>query len=102
MSIKKQYLKSKPECKVTFRLTRKAAAGASKACVAGDFNGWQPAAAPMKALKSGDFTITLNLESGRSYQYRYIVDGNHWITDDEADSYASSGFADNQNGVVVV
>lgn len=102
MSIKKRYLKSKPECKVTFRLTRTAAAGASKACIAGDFNDWQPAATPMKALKGGDFTVTLDLQSGREYQYRYIVDGHQWITDDDADRYTGSGFADHQNGVVVV
>lgn len=102
MSVKKQYLKSKPACRVTFRLTKKAAAGASTACVAGDFNNWQPASTPMKALKNGDFTITLNLEAGREYQYRYFIDGRHWITDDQADRYTGSGFSDSQNGVVAV
>ncbi|MEJ2040818.1 MAG: isoamylase early set domain-containing protein [Desulfosarcinaceae bacterium] len=101
MSIKKQYLKSKSTCKVTFRLTKKTAAGAATACLAGDFNNWKTDSTPMKALKNGDFTATINLPPGE-YQFRYYVNGSQWITDDGADRYASSGFGDSQNGVVVV
>jgi 1,4-alpha-glucan branching enzyme len=102
MSIKKQYLKNKPVCKVTFRLTRKVADGAAKAFLAGDFNNWQTASIPMKALKNGDHTVTLELAPGHEYQYRYLVDGNRWVTDDSADRYVASGFADSQNAVIVV
>lgn len=46
---------------------------ASAVCVAGDFNGWQPA--PMKRKnKKGDWQIKLPLASG-SYRYRFVVDG---------------------------
>ena len=102
MSIKKQYLKSKPVCKVTFRLPRQRAAGARKAALAGEFNDWKVDRTPMKALKNGDFTVTLNLKTGQEYQYRYIVDNQGWITDDGADKYVHSGFADCQNSVVVI
>ena len=37
MAISKQYLKSKPECKVTFSVPAKEA---NKVEVAGDFNSW--------------------------------------------------------------
>ncbi len=102
MSIKKQYLKSKPVCKVTFRLNKKNVGEARKACVAAEFNGWNVDKTPMKALKNGDFTVTVALDKGREYQYRYVIDGNHWITDDEADKYVHAGVANTQNGVVVV
>ena len=36
MSIKKRYLKTKPICKVTFRLSKKAAKGAEKVYLVGD------------------------------------------------------------------
>ena len=102
MSIKKQYLKSKPYCKVTFRLDKKSAGKAKSAGIAAEFNDWRAEKTPMKALKSGDFTVTVNLSTGREYQYRYVVDGTNWITDEKADKFVHAGIANAQNGVVVV
>lgn len=102
MSTKKQYLKTKPYCRVTFRLSKRTGAGAQKAALAADFNNWKSGQTPMKALKSGDFTVTVALEKGREYQYRYVVDGSHWITDDQADKYIFCNYANTQNAVVIV
>lgn len=102
MSIKKQYLKDKSVCKVTFRLNRKIVGKAQRAFLAGDFNEWQVDKTPMKALKSGDFTVTVILPKGREYQYRYVLDGQSWVTDEGADKYAPAGFADAENAVVIV
>lgn len=102
MSVKKQYLKSKPVCKVTFRLPKKEAYGARKAAVAGEFNGWKTDQTLMKSLKNGDFTVTVVLTPGNEYQYRYVVDDKEWVTDNKADKYADSGYGNCKNGVVVV
>jgi len=102
MSTKKQYLKDKPLCKVTFRLDKKSAGLVKKACVAADFNEWQAEKTPMKALKNGDFSVTVTLPKGREYQYRYVLDGSTWITDEDADKYVPAGIADVRNAVVVV
>jgi 1,4-alpha-glucan branching enzyme len=102
MTVKKQYLKTKPYCKVTFRLDKKSAGGAHKVAVAGDFNAWAPHTTPMKALKSGDFTATLNLPKGRAYQYRYVIDGHLWMTDPLADKRIYCEYADAENAVVEV
>ncbi len=102
MSIKKQYLKSKPQCKVTFRLDKKSVGSAQKAFLAAEFNEWKPDKTPMKPLKNGDFTVTVTLDKGHEYQYRYVVDGNNWITDKQADKYVHSGVDSNQNAVVIV
>ena len=59
MAIKKQYYKTKPYCKVTFRLSKKEAGNAGKVSIAGDFNDWKSERTPMKALKNGDFTATV-------------------------------------------
>lgn len=101
MSIKKQYLKDKPVCKVTFRLDKKSIGKAKKAGIAAEFNGWKPEKTPMKPLKSGEFTVTVTLDKGREYQYRYVVDG-QWITDEAADKYVHNGVDNAQNSVVVV
>lgn len=102
MALKKQLLKSKPVCKVTFKLSKEAADGGQSACLVGDFNDWDKSATPMKALKTGGFSVTVDLETGRDYQFRYLVDGARWENDDEADRYEFSPFAGSENSVVEV
>lgn len=86
MSIKKQFLKSKPVCKVTFKVSAADANGAEKIQILGSFNDWDKNSAPMKKLKSGDFTQTIELEAGQEYQSRYFIDGEAWANEAEADS----------------
>ena len=56
----------------------------------GDFNNWNVNCDEMNALKDGLFSDT-DLESGREYQFRYLLDGTTWINDEEADGYRNSG-----------
>jgi 1,4-alpha-glucan branching enzyme len=102
MSIKKRYLKSRPMCKVTFRLDSESAQGAQHVAIVGEFNDWDIAANPMKGLKSGEFTTTLELEVGREYQFRYLIDRKNWQNDGQADKYTYSAYANCENSVVVV
>lgn len=102
MSLKKQYLKSKPVCKVTFSVNAELLEGAKEVAVLGEFNAWDPSEATMRKLKDGSFTKTLELEAGREYQFRYLVDGERWINDIEADKYTYSGVAAEENSVVAL
>lgn len=102
MSIKKQFLKSKPVCKVTFKVEKDQANGAKKISVVGDFNGWDEKAGEMKALKDGSFTLNLDLETGQEYAFRYFVDGYTWLNEPEADAHVPSGFGDAQNSMLSV
>ena len=102
MSLKKQFLKSKPVCKVTFRLSRAAAKAAKTIHVVGEFNNWDVYATPMKCLKNGAFTVTIDLEQGREYQFRYLIDEMTWENDWDADKYLPSHFGNCENSVVVV
>jgi 1,4-alpha-glucan branching enzyme len=99
MSFKKQFLKSKPVCKVSFRLDAAEASGAKKVQLLGDFNDWFIHTEPMTALKSNDFTITLELEAGKEFQFRYLIDGTEWKNDPQADSYAANSFGE-ENSVI--
>jgi 1,4-alpha-glucan branching enzyme len=101
MSVKKQFLKKKPVCKVTFRLNKDASNAAKTLHVAGDFNGWDEHANPMKKLKNGDFTVSIDLDVSREYQFRYLKDGKEWITDFEADKRVPTPFGDGENSVVI-
>lgn len=100
MPVKKQFLKSRPICKVTFRLPKEAVDGAEAVHLVGDFNEWNETATPMKALKNGSFTVTLDLETGREYHYRFKLDGDTWKNDPETESFAPSPFPDVKNSVV--
>ena len=102
MTLKKRFLKSKPVCKVTFSLSKEAAGGADTANVAGDFNQWATTATPMRKLKDGGFTVTVDLEVGQEYQFRYLLDGTTWVNDEAADKYVSSEYPGVENSVVVV
>lgn len=100
MSLKKQYLKSRPACKVTFRVSKEAAQNVSAIAVVGDFNDWDESATPMKALKSGEFTAVVELDTEKpEYQFRYLYDGASWENDWEADGYSTNGI-DGENSVI--
>ena len=97
MAITKQYLKSKPVCKVTFSVP---AEDAKKVAVVGTFNEWNTKkAVQLKKLKNGTFKGTVNLDADQSYEFRYLVDG-LYTNDEQADSYAWNDFASAENGVL--
>jgi 1,4-alpha-glucan branching enzyme len=98
MAIKKQYLKSKPVCKVTFSIE---AEDAKKVSVIGSFNEWNAKKAPLKKLKNGTFKGTIDLDKDNSYEFKYLVDG-AYVNDTAADSYAWNDFAGAENSVVTV
>lgn len=98
MAIKKQFLKSKPICKVTFSIE---AEDAKKVSVVGSFNDWNAKKAPLKKLKNGTFKGTVDLDTDNSYEFKYIVDG-EYVNDAAADSYVWNDFAGAENSVVTV
>ncbi|HNY66421.1 MAG TPA: isoamylase early set domain-containing protein [Deltaproteobacteria bacterium] len=102
MSIKKQYLKNKPVCKVTFTLPRDRASEAQNVALMGDFNDWNPGTTPMKRRRDGSFEATLNLDTGHEYQFRYLLNNNTWENDDSADKYVRSPYGDTENSVIAV
>jgi 1,4-alpha-glucan branching enzyme len=92
--LKKKYVKSRKVSKVTFELPKTElpeAIEAESAYLVGDFNGWDPAATPMKRDKKGIFRTTVELEPGQEYQFRYLVNGEQWCNDWRADAYVPSG-----------
>lgn len=88
---KKKYLKTK--CKVTFELPEAVAERANTVNLVGDFNNWDEQATPMEKKKGNRFSVTLDLEPNREYQYRYLINGQSWENDWEADKYVPNPFS---------
>jgi len=98
--IAKKFLKSKPVCKATFTLPLEAAPEAKTVAIVGEFNEWNPAeAVKMKKQKNGQFKATVDLEAGKEFQFRYLIDGEVWENDWAADAYVSNEFG-MENSVV--
>jgi hypothetical protein len=68
-----------------------ASLGARVAEVAGDFSAWAPLAMVRDA--TGAFHVSLVLDPGRRWRYRFLLDGDRWINDPTATS-----FVDGPNG----
>ena len=87
---KKKYGKTNKTCKVTFELP--AEVTARTASVVGDFNDWSPAKHPMMRRRDGHFSVTIALAGERAYRYRFLLDGDHWENDWDAEMYVSNDF----------
>ena len=56
----------------------------------------------LKKLKSGEFKIDLDLEVGKDYQYRYLIDDKIWENDWQADDYIQVPEFSAENSVVTL
>ena len=101
MALKKEFIKGKDLCKVTFSVTPEAALGAKTINLAGDFNSWSSTDTPMKQGKDGSFSVKLALDVGKEYQFRYLLDGYKWENDWKADKYIPAPYSNADNSVVV-
>ncbi len=94
---KRQLLKTKPVSKVTFKFK----ADAESVTLVGDFNSWNETSTPMKKAKDGTFSVSVEMESGREQQFRYLADGKIWHNDEAADKYVTNALG-SENSVVIL
>ena len=92
--LKKRYVKSRNVVKVSFEVPKAElpeGIAVETVSVVGDFNGWDAAATPMARARGGIYRARVELEPGQEYQFRYLVNGEHWCNDWHADWYVPSG-----------
>lgn len=77
--------------KVTFVLPKEAVENAETVAVLGDFNNWQNGVVLAKQ-KDGSFKTAVELEKGRSYEYRFLINGEKWENDWAAEAYVPTPF----------
>jgi len=72
---------------------------ATRVCVAGTFNHWQPDTKPMRSRGKGHWTKETDLAPG-TYEYCLVVDG-HWMPDPLARETVANPFG-GRNSVLTV
>ena len=85
--------------KVRVTFTMPPVEGARQLYLVGDFNNWSVAETPMARAADDSWSVTLTLQAGAKYQYRYYADGQHWHNDWAADGYAPNAFG-SENSVL--
>lgn len=86
--------------KVTFTLPKEAVENAETVAVLGDFNNWQ-GGVTLKKQKDGSFATAVELEKGRTYEYRFLINGEKWENAWNAEAYKPTPFGA-YNSVVTV
>ena len=81
---------AKGKARVTFTVDPRA--GARTAAVCGEWNDWSANAGVMRRGTEGGFSLTVDLDTGRAYRFRYLLDGRRWDNDWAADAYVRNDF----------
>ena len=69
--------------------------------VAGSFNGWNKEANPMKVQTDGlTWKLALKLAPGK-YSYKFVLDGNTWITDPKAQRNEDDGNGNTNSQLII-
>ncbi len=90
-----------PNSQVAVTFEMPASIWADSIHLVGDFNHWDRQSLPLRQrLSDGVWEITLTLDAGRQYEFRYLVNGADWQNDWQADRYAPNPYS-SENSVVV-
>ena len=81
--ITKKYSKDEKKCRVTFKLPIEL--DSETAQLYGEFTNW--VGQNMTRQKKGGFSLSITLLAGHKYQFRYLLDGNRWENDPDADTF---------------
>ena len=81
---------AKGKARVTFTVDPRV--GAQAAAVCGEWNDWSADADVMRRDAKGGFSVTVVLDAGRTYRFRYLLDGQRWDNDWAADAYVRNKF----------
>ncbi len=84
---------------VTFTLP--AEVQASTVALCGEFNQWSAEDIRLERGSDGSWRATVALEPGRSYRYRYLLDGERWENAWQADRYVPNSYGSTDSVVLV-
>jgi len=89
--IYKEPAKQKALMRVTFELPSNL--WAERVNLVGEFNSWDTTATLMSRNRSdANWKVTIELETGRRYRFRYLIDGKEWLNDWHADDHLENPY----------
>ncbi len=74
---------------------------ADNVALCGEFNEWSAENVKLERNGDGSWLATVALEPGRTYRYRYLLDGQHWENAWQADGYVPNPYGSDDSVVVV-
>ena len=74
---------------------------AEKVALCGEFNDWALDEITLDRDAGGPWQVTLSLEPGRSYRYRYLLDGQRWENAWQADAYLPNPYGSDDSVINV-
>ena len=84
---------------ITFLLPAEVHADTVALC--GEFNDWSADDTQLERGSDGSWRAIVALKPGRSYRYRYLLDGHRWENDRQADRYVPNALGSTDSVVVV-
>ena len=87
-------LQDTAQLKVTFAVPADAVDG--DVAVVGDFNGWDPTIDPLRRCEDW-LKVSVVLEPGQQYRFRYLAEGGRWFNDPEVGHYEPNGMGDDNS-----
>lgn len=69
--------------------------------IAGSFNNWDLQSHQMTRLENGDYALVVELEAGKEYEFRFVIDDTQWENAWNADKYVRSEHGNCENSVVI-
>jgi len=92
--LKKRYIRHSNSWEVTFELPEfqlPRGIEVKSVHLVGDSNHWDRRATPMRRGNNGVFQTTLELEPGKWYEFRYLINDELWLNEWHADAYVPDG-----------
>ncbi len=90
--VKKEYVSDHNLCKVTFSFPSEEAKDAREVKILGEFNNWDRDKAVRMTLKQDTYNAVVELQPGKSYQFRYLIDSHRWKNEANADGFVSTSY----------
>ena len=94
----KKFTPKRTVCKVTFTIPAELVK--EEVALVGDFNDWDTESIKL-VEKKGVYSTEVRLSPNKEYKFKYLIDGEIWENDHEADAYVSNEFGTDDSVVII-
>ena len=101
MAIKKEHSTDKTICKVTFTIPKEIAEQFKEISLVGDFNNWDPKANLFLSKMEGVRSVSIELQTNKEYQFRYLGDSQTWLNEIEADKHVPNSYGSENSYIFI-